>query len=79
MTGPANDDPFPGDGDNFATAGPWRIATGLAWRDWQMAAIEAEIRAAHANADSFGARRSAAKLRRFLGDRDGTTPTCRSG
>lgn len=79
MTKPTNDSLFPIDGDNFVTAGPWRIATGLAWRDWQVAAIEAEIRAAHVNSDDFGAHRSAEKLRRFQSDQNGRTPTFRSG
>ena len=72
-------DLFPEDGDNFALAGPWRISTGTAWRDWQAAAIEAEIKAAGANGDDFGSFRSRRRLQLFLSGADGRNPTFREG
>jgi hypothetical protein len=79
MNQPIDDNLFPNVGDNFALAGPWRISTGTAWHDWQAAAIEAEIKAAHVNGDAFGARRSANRLRQFRAGDDGKTPTLRKG
>lgn len=65
MNNPTDDGQLPAGGDNFVRVGPWRITTGGAWHDWQGAAIEAEIKAALANGDTFGAYRGKARLRRF--------------
>jgi hypothetical protein len=79
MNKPIDDSLFPQDGDNFALAGPWRISTGTAWRDWQAAAIEAEIKAADANGDTFGCHRGRRRLRLFLAGTDDRTPSLRKG
>lgn len=79
MKNPTDDGNLPASGDNFTLAGPWRITTGMAWHDWQADAIEAEIKAAHANGDAFGMHRSTARLRRFKSRQDEADATVLSG
>jgi hypothetical protein len=79
MNNPTDNDILPATGENFARLGPWRITTGGAWHDWQCAAIEAEIKAALANGDTFGAYRGKARLQRLKSGQDQNSATLLRG
>lgn len=54
---------FPPAGDNFRTVGPWRILEGSGWRNWQIAALSAEIALSRCHGDEASAARQIAALR----------------
>ncbi|MEO0818786.1 MAG: hypothetical protein AAF074_00025 [Pseudomonadota bacterium] len=53
------------EGDNFAYVGPWRIETGDAWRDWQISALEACMKASEHSNDEVSRRRFAREIDRL--------------
>lgn len=58
-------DEIPEQGDNFKLVGPWRLLTGETWHGWEVAAAEAELKAARHAGDALGIRRAAARLGRL--------------
>lgn len=56
---------MPETGDNFALVGPWRLLSGETWFEWEVAALEAEIRASRAVGDALTVRRLSRRLRQL--------------